>query len=140
MKILFLMTFFFSFSAWSAWTDKVKAKLPKKVQNISIGTTSRDEARKTLGAPDMTVGEKDYWVIGGFKYALELTYKSNKVVTLHYNFPEKNISLEDLKGEIDPKLMKASTTSPHTINTYQDKLGKLEVELSTGKIDSVRFN
>lgn len=140
MKILMMMTLLISFSAWAGWTEKVRTKLPQKVQSISLNTTSREEAIKKLGKPDLTVGEKDYWVMDGFKYALELTYKSGKVVTLHYNFPEKKISLDDLKGEIDPKLMKASTTSPHTVNTYQDKEGKLEVELSTNKIESVRFH
>lgn len=139
MKKLILLSLLISFSAFAKWSEKVKTHLPTKLQALSIGKTDRDSARKTLGKPDLVRGDKEYWIMDGFKYALELTYEKNKLTSFHYNFPKKKLNIEDLKSQIDPKLLKASETAPHTTMMYQDKEGKLEVELTSGDIESVRF-
>lgn len=139
MKILILFSLLFSASSFAGWQEKVKPHLPTKVSSLVIGKTDRESARKSLGKPDLVRGEKEYWIVDGFKYALELSFADNKLKTLHYNFPKKNLKVEDLKSEIDPKLIKSSPNSPHTTMVYEDKEGKMEIELSTGKIESVRF-
>ncbi len=139
MKTLIVLTFLFSTSIFAGWSEKAKTHLPKDLRALELGKTNRESARKTLGKPDLVRGDKEYWVREGFKYAVELTYKDNKLATLHYNFPKKDFSLEDLKADIDPKLLKSSSTAPHTSLVYEDKEGKLEVDLSSGKVESVRF-
>ena len=139
MKILILTAILFSSHSFAGWQEKVKPHLPAKVSSLVIGKTDRETARKTLGKPDLVRGDKEYWIIDGFKYAVELSFADNKLKTLHFNFPKKNLSVESLKSEIDPKLLKSSQNSPHTTMVYEDKEGKLEIELSTGKIESVRF-
>lgn len=138
MRILFLF-FFISFTAHAEWASKVRQHLPLKVSSIIVGKTDREGARKLLGNPALIKGGKEYWIFDDFKYALELTYQGNKVSSLHYNFSKNKFSIEDLKKEIDPKLLKTSPSSPHTSLVYEDKEGKMEVELATGKVESVRF-
>lgn len=139
MKLLLLFCMLFSFPSFAAWTEKVKSQLPSKFSELLIGKSNRDSVRKILGKPDLVRGDKEYWIMDGFKYALELSYKKNVLETLHYNFPKKSLTINDLKNDIDPKLLKASTTQPHTGLVYEDKHGKLEVEASSGKIESVRL-
>ena len=139
MKKLILLSLLVSLPVLAGWSEKVKTHLPQKLQSIEIGKTDRESARKTLGKPDLVRGDKEYWVIDGFKYAVELTYVKNKLTTLHYNFPKKKLNIDALKPEIDPKLIKASPTAPHTTLLYQDKSGKLEFELTSGDVESVRF-
>lgn len=139
MKILILISLLISFSALAGWQEKVKSHLPAKLSSLTPGKTDREAARKSLGKPDLTRGEKDYWIIDGFKYAVELSFADNKLKTVHYNFPKKKLSIESFKSEIDPKLIKSSPNSPHTTMVYEDKEGKMEIELSTGKIESVRY-
>ena len=139
MKTLILLSVLISFHTFAGWTEKAKSHLPPKVQTLELGKSDRDSARKALGKPDLVRGDKEYWIIDGFKYALELTYKNNKLATLHYNFSRNGFPVEKLKGEFDPKLLKASTSSPHTSLMYEDKQGKMEVEMATGKVESVRF-
>ncbi len=139
MKKLIFLSLFVSLPVLAGWSEKVKTHLPSKLQTLSIGKTDRESARKTLGKPDLVRGDKEYWVMDGFKYALELTYDKNKLTTFHYNFPKKKLNIEAIKTQIDPKLLKASETAPHTTLMYQDKEGKLEVELTSGDVESVRF-
>lgn len=135
-----LMLFLFiPLLAHAGWSEKAKTYLPKTVQSIIVQKTDRDTARKMLGKPDLVKGEKEYWAIDGFKYALELSFSNKKVSSVHYNFSPARFSVEELKGSIDPKLLKASPSSPHTTLVYEDKEGKMEVDLSTGKVESVRF-
>ena len=139
MKKLILLSLLVSVPALAKWSEKVKTHLPSKIQSLTIGKTDRDSARKIMGKPDLVRGDKEYWVIDGFKYALELTFVNNKLTSLHYNFPKKKLNIEDLKAQFDPKLMKSSPTAPHTMMMYQDKEGKMEVELTSGDVESVRF-
>lgn len=139
MKKLFLLALLFSLPAFAGWSEKVKSHLPQKLQTLELGKTDRESARKALGKPDLVRGDKEYWIIDGFKYAVELTYAKNKLTSFHYNFPKKKLNIDVLKTEIDPKLLKASPTSPHTNLLYQDKTGKLEIELTSGDVESVRF-
>jgi hypothetical protein len=139
MKKFLLFTFFISLPVLAKWTDKVKTHLPPNLQTLELGKTDRQSARKILGNPDLVRGDKEYWVMDGFKYAVELTYINNRLKSLHYNFPKKKLNIDALKSEIDPKLLKSSPTAPHTNLLYQDKTGKLEVELTSGDVESVRF-
>lgn len=139
MKFIFTFILIFSQSAFAGWSEKVKSHFPKKMNSLVIGKSDREAARKSLGKPDLVRGDKEYWIIDGFKYAVELTYKNNKLETLHFNFPKKTLAMEDLKSDIDPKLLKSSPDQPHTALIYEDKEGKLEVELTSGKIESVRL-
>lgn len=139
MKTLIVFTLLFTTSAFAGWTEKARTHLPKDLRTLELGKTNRESARKALGKPDLVRGDKEYWIREGFKYAVELTYKDNKLATLHYNFPKKDFALEEIKADIDPKLIKASPTAPHTSLVYQDTEGKLEIELTTGKVESVRF-
>ncbi len=139
MKTLIVLSLLISSSVFAGWSEKAKAHLPKDLRTLELGKTNRDSARKSLGKPDLVRGDKEYWIRDGFKYAVELTYKDNKLSSLHYNFTKKDFPLEELKADIDPKQLKSSPTAPHTTLVYQDKEGKLEVELSTGKVESVRF-
>ena len=139
MKKLILLSLLVSFPAHAKWSEKVKTHLPSQLQSLTIGKSDRNSARKALGKPDLVRGDKEYWVMDGFKYAVELTYTKEKLSSLHYNFPKKKLNIDALKAEIDPKLLKASTTAPHTMMSYQDKEGKMEVELTSGDVESVRF-
>lgn len=139
MKTLILISVLFSIEAFAGWAQKAKSHLPPKVQALELGKSDREAARKALGKPDLVRGDKEYWIIDGFKYALELTYKNNKLSSLHYNFSRNGFPVETLKGDFDPKLLKASPTAPHTSLMYEDKEGKIEVEMATGKVESLRF-
>lgn len=139
MRLLLSLCILVSLPSFAGWTEKVKSQLPSKLSTLLIGKSDRDSVRKSLGKPDLVRGDKEYWTMDGFKYALELTYKKNVLETLHYNFSKKSLSLHDFKNNIDPKLLKASPTQPHTALFYEDKEGKLEIEASSGKIESVRF-
>ncbi len=139
MKKLLLLSLLISLPVLAGWSEKVKTHLPQKIQSFEIGKTDRESARKALGKPDLVRGDKEYWIIDGFKYAVELTYVKNKLASLHYNFPKKKFNIDALKSEIDPKLIKASPTAPHTTLLYQDKSGKLEIELTSGDVESVRL-
>lgn len=139
MKSFLLFLALTSLSAHAGWSDKARSFLPAKVQLIVSGKTDREAARKILGKPALARADKEYWIIDDFKYALELTYKNNKVAGLHYNFPKTKFSLEDLKKDIDPNRLKSSPTSPHTSLIYEDKEGKMEVDLTSGQVESVRL-
>lgn len=139
MKVCVLFLFLISLPALGGWSQKARSFLPKKVALIEPGKTDREGARKLLGKPDLVKGGKEYWVVDGFKFAVELSYQENKVSSLHYNFPEKKFGLEALKGGVDPKLLKRSPVSPHTSLVYEDAEGKMEVELTSGQVESVRF-
>ncbi len=139
MKMFIFLSLLVSFPALAGWSEKVKTHLPQKLQSFEIGKTDRESARKALGKPDLVRGDKEYWIMDGFKYAVELTYVKNKLTTLHYNFPKKKFNIDALKSEMDPKLIKASPTAPHTTLLYQDKSGKLEFELTSGDVESVRL-
>ncbi len=139
MKTLLFFTLFITLQVHAKWTDKVKPYLPQKLQNLELGKTDRENARKALGKPDLVRGDKEYWVLDGFKYAVELTYVKNKLTSLHYTFPKNKLNIDAVKSEIDPKLLKSSVTAPHTHLLYQDSAGKLEVELTSGDVESVRF-
>lgn len=139
MKFILLMLMLISHAEASGWSRKVRTHLPEKVTKIETGKTDRTTARKILGMPDLVRGDREYWALGGFKYSLELTFEGSKVKTVHYNFSEKKPSLEEFKSLIDPKLLKPSQHEPHTALVYEDEEGKLEVDLSTGKIISLRY-
>lgn len=139
MKLIIIIAALFSFSSFAGWQEKVKPHLPPKIKLLTIGKTDRDSARKALGKPDLARGDREYWVIDGFKYAVELTYADNKLKTIHFNFSKKVLNIGELKNDIDPKLIKSSAQSPHTTMVYEDKEGKIEIELSSGKIESVRL-
>lgn len=139
MNVFIAAILFVSLSAHAGWLEKVQAKLPEKVRQIKPGKTDRTEARKFLGKPDLVHGDKEYWIFDGFKYALELTYTKNKVSSVHFNFPQKNFSMESLSKDVNPKLIRTSPSAPHTSLIYEDKEGKMEIELTSGLIESVRF-
>lgn len=139
MRFLVALALLLTLPAFAKWTDTVRSRLPSNIQKLELGKTDRAAARKLMGAPQLTKGDKDYWIVDGFKYAVELSFEKNTLKRIHYNFPKKTMDLEELKKDIDPKKLKASSTSPHTILVYEDKDGKLEIELTSGKIESVRF-
>lgn len=128
-----------SFPVLAKWTEKVKSHLPQKLHSLAIGKTDREGARTALGKPDLVRGDKEYWVVDGFKYALELTYVRNRLTSIHYNFPKKKLNIDVLKTDLDPRLLQSSPSAPHTNLSYEDKEGKLEIELTSGDVESVRF-
>lgn len=136
MKTLSFFLLFLSMNAF-AGRQEILSLLPVKLQKLSISKTSLKEAQKLLGKPDYVEGEKQYWVEKGFKYAIELTFKDSKLVSLHYSFPvkpdakviQKEFKEDDFKPFThDVNLLKA--TSEHE---------EVVINVASKKLESVRI-
>lgn len=102
LAIVLLLLSFNSF-AGSSWQEEVKSLLPPPLSTFVSGTTTLKDVTKALGKAQLVNGSKHYWEQGGLKYALEITFKANKISSINYTFtgkrPELKILLDKIKLE-----------------------------------------
>ena len=115
----------------SDWRDSLKSHLPSKIQKFEINKTTKAEALKKLGTPDLVEKNKYYWKEGEFKYPLELSFEDEKLIKLHYSF-QKGPALSLIR--INPDAFKSYS---HTLMKYEDKNGTVFLDVRSKTIDSV---
>ena len=89
--------------ATTSWQQEVKSLLPKPISEFRPGQTTLKEVEKNLGKAHHIQDSKYYWEKDGLKYALELTFESNILTSLHYTFTGKKPDLMILKKHINLK-------------------------------------
>ncbi len=89
--------------ATTSWQQEVKSLLPKPISEFKPRQTTLKEVEKNLGKAQLVQGSKYYWEKDGLKYALELTFESNVLTSLHYTFTGKKPDLMILHKHINVK-------------------------------------
>ena len=89
--------------ATTSWQQEVKSLLPKPISEFKPRQTTLKEVEKNLGKAQHIQGSKYYWEKDGLKYALELTFESNVLTSLHYTFTGKKPDLMILQKHINLK-------------------------------------
>lgn len=138
MRCIYALLLFFCLHshAASAWQEQVKSALPPALQEFVAGKTTLAEIEKNLGKAQLVKGPKYYWERDGLKYALELTFKSKILKSMHYTFTGTKPSLE-LLGSINLKNFK-----PHQKGRFlklEDKGSELIIDPISKTIYSVRL-
>jgi hypothetical protein len=82
---------------------KIKVLLPSPLNSFELHKTKLTEVEKSLGTAALIEKENHYWVRGGLKYALKLSFDQKGILkSIDYTFTEKWPALEKL-GAIDTK-------------------------------------
>ena len=89
--------------ATTSWQQEVKSLLPKPISEFKPRQTTLKEVEKNLGKAQHIQDSKYYWEKDGLKYALELTFESNVLTSLHYTFTGKKPDLMILHKHINVK-------------------------------------
>jgi len=97
--MLFLFISLNSLAA-NSWQDEMRSLLPAPLSTFVSGTTTLESVNKALGKAQLVKGSKHYWERGGLKYALEITFKSKKISSLHFTFTGSRPSFEGLLNKI----------------------------------------
>jgi hypothetical protein len=83
--------------------EKIKSLLPSPLNSFELHKTKVTEVEKALGTAALRENENHYWVRGGLKYALKLTFdKGGLLKSIDYTFTEKYPEIEKL-GKMDTK-------------------------------------
>jgi hypothetical protein len=121
---------------------KIKVLLPSPLNSFELHKTKLSEVEKKLGPAALKENENHYWVRGGLKYALKLSFDQNGVLqSLDYTFTEKRPSLESL-GKIDTKKIlpyPLDGKSAGRFLLYKEKGSEVLIDPGTHTVQSVKL-
>jgi len=95
----------------SSWEDKLRATLPAPLNAAIIGKSTIKELESRMGKPHLVEGSKRYWIKDGLKYAVVLTFKNNKLSTIHYTFTSNKPSVDIIYADISKKSFEPYNTT-----------------------------
>ncbi len=126
----------------SSWQQEVKTFLPKPISEFKTRQTTLTEVEKNLGKAQHIQGTRYYWEKDGLKYALELTFESNVLTSLHYTFTGKKPDLILLQKHINLKNFTPFPTEGKSIGRFlklEEKGSELIIDPVSKTIYSVRL-
>ncbi len=129
-------------SADTSWQEEVKSLLPPPLSAFTAGVTTLATVEKALGKAQLVNGSKHYWERDGLKYALEMTFKSKKLSSLHYTFTGNRPSFINVIKKIDLKDFGPHPSSGRSAGRflkYKEKSSELILDPLSKTIYSVRL-
>ena len=128
--------------ASTSWQQVVQSVLPQPISEFRPGKTTLKEVEKNLGKAQHIQESKYYWEKDGLKYALELTFESNILTSLHYTFTGKKPDLMILHKHINLKNFTPYPKEGKSIGRFlklQDQGSELIIDPVSKTIYSVRL-
>jgi hypothetical protein len=143
MKFLsFLLCFALGIPLCFSQPLKIKPLLPSPLNSFELNKTKLSEVEKALGPAALKEKENHYWVRGGLKYALKLSFDQNNVLkSLDFTFTEKWPPLEKL-GPIDTKKLLPYPSDGKSAGRYllfKEKGSEVLIDPATNTIQGVKL-
>jgi hypothetical protein len=115
---------------------KLRAALPAPLDKAQLGKTTIGDLEAKMGKPDLIEGSKRYWIKNGLKYAVVLSFKKDKLSSIHYTFTEGKPSLESIYSDL-----KQSALEPYNTRylIHRSPSAEVVIDPTSKKIYSVRI-
>jgi hypothetical protein len=144
MLRLAMLVLFLSFNtlAETSWQEEVKSLLPPPLSTFTAGVTTLDTVQKSLGKAQLVNGSKYYWERGGLKYALEISFKSKKLSSIHFTFTGNRPSFENVIKKVNLKNFAPHPSKGKSAGRflkYKEKNSELTLDPLSKTIYSVRL-
>ena len=123
------------------WSQKINSFLPKAVAKIEIKKSHRSDIEKFLGKANLIEGDKNYYELDGFRYALEIVFKQDIVSEFSYTFIKNRPTFKELKLNLDLKKLSPYPKSVSSSRYFQhsDSEGDIVIDPISKDIYSVRL-
>ena len=120
MLRLAMLLLFLSLNSLAAtsWQEEAKSLLPPPLSAFTSGVTTLATVEKALGKAQLVNGSKHYWERDGLKYALEITFKSKRLTSLHFTFTGNRPSFEKILKKVDLKKFGPHPTDGKSAGRY----------------------